>query len=154
MLIMSTFVVEPPAPVSQDQREDTDSQEGNGHSFAEWVTLAISSLLVLGLVALTSYLFMTASSDPAAVTVQPNLNEVYQAGARFYLPITALNPGGETATDVRVRVTLTDAASRVETSEFQIQFLAGGASSRGVASFGSDPRQGQLEAAVVSFLEP
>ena len=35
-----------------------------------------------------------------------------------------------------------------------IQFLAGGGSSKAVAAFGSDPRQGQVEAVVVSYLEP
>lgn len=154
MLIVSTFVVEPPAPVAQDQHKDAAPQEGNGHSFAEWVTLAISSLLVLGLIAVTSYLYLTASSDPAAVTVQPNLTELYQSGNRFYLPVTIRNTGGETAEEVRVRITLTDPAGRTETSELQIQFLAGGGSSRAVAAFASDPRQGQLDAAVISFLEP
>jgi uncharacterized protein (TIGR02588 family) len=151
---MSTFVIEPPAPRASDTREDEDSQAAAGSSFAEWVTLAVSSLLVLGLVALTSYLYLTASTDPAAVTVQPSLSDVYQAGNRFYLPVTVLNSGGKTAEEVRLRVTLTDAAGHTETSDFQIQFLAGGGSNRAVAAFGSDPRQGQLDAAVVSFLEP
>jgi uncharacterized protein (TIGR02588 family) len=148
---MSTFVIEPPAPRA---REDEDSQDAAGSPFAEWVTLAVSSLLVFGLVALTSYLYLTASTDPAAVTVQPSLSEVYQSGNRFYVPVTVRNTGGETAEEVRVRITLTDAAGHIETSDFQIQFLAGGGSNRAVASFGSDPRQGQLDAAVVSFLKP
>jgi uncharacterized protein (TIGR02588 family) len=151
---MSMTAVEPPAPRARDTREDEDPQDVAGRSFAEWVTLAVSSLLVLGLVALTSYLYLTASTDPAAVTVEPSLGERYQSGNRFYLPVTVRNTGGATAEEVRIRITLTDATGRTETSDFQIQFLAGGGSNRAVASFGSDPRQGQLDAAVVSFLEP
>jgi uncharacterized protein (TIGR02588 family) len=123
-------------------------------SAAEWVTLAVSTLLVAGLVGVTSYLFLTASGEPAAMTVQPRLDELYQAGGRFYAPVTVQNTGGKTAEEIRVLVSVTDGAGRTESSEFQIQFLAGGAKHQAVVSFGSDPRSGQLVAAVTSFLEP
>jgi len=45
-------------------------------------------------------------------------------------------------------------AYRQETAELQVQFLAGGGASRAVVSFTGDPRQGQIEAGVVSYLEP
>lgn len=123
-------------------------------SWAEWVTLAMSALIVLGIVALTTYFFLTAPASPAAVEVEPRLGETYQTGARFYLPIRVTNTGGATGEDVRVRVTLTAAGGQRETAEVLIPFLAGGGSTRAVVAFGSDPRQGQVEAAVVSYLEP
>lgn len=131
-----------------------DEQQSASRSIAEWVTLAVSSLLVLGLVTLTSYLYLTAPTDPAAMTVHPQLSEVYQSGDRFYVPIAVTNTGGQTAEEVRVRVALTDAAGIAESAEFQVQFLAGGGVGRGVVSFSGDPRTGRLAAAVVSFLEP
>ena len=64
------------------------------------------------------------------------------------------NGGGATGEEVRVRVTLTDTTGRQEAAEIMVQFLAGGGSSRAVVAFGSDPRQGQVDAVVVSYLEP
>jgi uncharacterized protein (TIGR02588 family) len=157
------------APVERSDRDDARSngrgqrndrqtkrrdQGSEARSAAEWVTLGMSSAIVLGLIALTSYFYLTASTDPVMVEVEPRTAEVYQAGDRYYLPITVRNRGGETGEEVRVRVTLTGAAGRQETSELQVQFLAGGGTSRAVMAFASDPRQGQIEAGVISYLEP
>jgi uncharacterized protein (TIGR02588 family) len=123
-------------------------------SSAEWITLAISSLIVLGLFGVTTYFYLTGSELPAIVEVEARLAETYQAGSRFYLPVTVHNGGGATGEEVRVRVTLTDTTGRQEAAEIMVQFLAGGGSSRAVVAFGSDPRQGQVDAVVVSYLEP
>jgi uncharacterized protein (TIGR02588 family) len=121
---------------------------------AEWVTLAISTLIVVGLIGLTAYFYVTSPSTPAAVEVEPRPAETYQSGSRYYLPLTIRNTGGETGEEVRIRVSVTDASGRQEAAEMMIQFLAGGGSSKAVAAFGIDPRQGQVEAVVVSYLEP
>ena len=123
-------------------------------TMAEWVTLAVSTLIVVGLIALTAYFYVTSPSTPAAVEVEPRLAETYQSGSRYYLPLTVRNTGGETGEEVRIRVSVTDASGRQEAAEVMIQFLAGGGSSKAVAAFGTDPRQGQVEAVVVSYLEP
>jgi uncharacterized protein (TIGR02588 family) len=139
----------------QDERPSERQDTGTGQrSTAEWITLAISSLIVLSLIGLTSYFYLTVSTAPASVEVEPHLSQTYQAGGRFYLPVTVRNSGGETGEEVRVRVTLTDTSGRQEEAEFQVQFLAGGGSSRAMVAFGSDPRQGQIEAGVTSYLEP
>ena len=134
-----------------------DRQEGGPKKLrttAEWVTLAISTLIVVGLIALTAYFYVTSPNTPAAVEVEPRPAETYQSGSRFYLPLTIRNTGGETGEEVRVRVSVTDSSGRQEAAEVMIQFLAGGGSSKAVAAFGTDPRQGRVEAVVVSYLEP
>lgn len=136
-------------------RSSGRQDSGTGpHSAAEWITLAISSLIVVGLIALTTYFYLTDAKTPAIVEVEPRLAEAYQAGSRYYLPVTVHNRGGETGEEVRVRVSLTDRSGRQEAAEIMVAFLAGGGSSRAVAAFGSDPREGQVEAVVVSYLEP
>jgi uncharacterized protein (TIGR02588 family) len=131
------------------RRKPADSR-----STAEWVTLAISLLIVGALVALTSYFYLTESAAPASMEAEPRLAETFQSGSRFSVPVVVRNQGGATGEDVKVRVTLTDPEGRQETAEWQIAFLSGGGMSHGVAVFGTDPRQGQLEAGVVSYLEP
>jgi len=139
----------------QVQRSGKPKDAGTGpRSTAEWVTFAISSLIVLGLIGVTTYFYLTGSDAPPMVEVEPRPAETYQSGNRFYLPVTVRNGGGMTGEEVRVRVTLTSTDGRQETAELTVQFLAGGGSSRAVAVFGSDPRSGQVEAGVVSYLEP
>jgi uncharacterized protein (TIGR02588 family) len=141
------------APSRGDRQHGRAARHGP-RSSAEWITLAISSLIVLGLFGVTTYFYLIGSDLPAIMEVEPRLAETYQAGSRFYLPVTVHNRGGATGEEVRVRMTLTDAAGRQEAAEVMVQFLAGGGSSRAVVAFGSDPRQGQVDAGVVSFLEP
>jgi uncharacterized protein (TIGR02588 family) len=131
-----------------------DKSDGGERSAAEWATLVVSSLIVLGLIAVTTYFYITGPDAPVAVQVEPRPAEVYQAGDRFYLPISIHNRGGQTGTDVRVRVNLTGPDERQEGAEVLVDFLAGGGTSKAVVSFGSDPRQGQIEAGVTSYLEP
>ena len=138
----------------QRSSERQDAGRTSLRSAAEWVTLAISSLIVLSLIGLTTYFYLTGSSAPVAVAVEAHLAETYQAGSRYYLPLTIRNTGGETGEEVRVRVSVTDASGRPEAAEVMVTFLAGGGSSKAVAAFGSDPRRGQVEAVVVSYLEP
>jgi uncharacterized protein (TIGR02588 family) len=111
-------------------------------------------LIVGALVALTTYSYLTQSSEPASIEVEPRLDQTFQSGSRFSVPVAVHNYGGATGEDVKVRVDLTAADGRQETAEWQIEFLPGGSTSRGVAVFGSDPRQGQVRAGVVSYREP
>ena len=138
----------------QEKRRGQRQQGSEGRSVAEWVTLGVSSLIVVALLALTTYFYVTASSDPVIIEVEPRMAETYQAAGRYYLPVTVHNRGGETGADVKVRVTLAGADGRQETAELQVQFLAGGGAGHGVVSFVGDPRRGQIEAGVVSYLEP
>ena len=133
------------------QRRDPGT---GSRSAAEWITLSISAFIVLALIGLTSYFSLTAPGTPAQVEVEPRLAETRPAGTHFYLPIVVRNTGGETGEEVRIRVTLTDPAGRAEESELLFQFLAGGSSARAVVAFTSDPRLGNLQAGVISYLEP
>jgi len=123
-------------------------------STAEWVTLAISSLIVGALIALTTYFYLTDSNAPARIEVRPHPAETFENGTRYALPVTVRNVGSATAEDVTVRVVRTSSDGRQEVAEWRVQFLSGNGTSRGVAVFTGDPRQGQLDAGVVSYLEP
>lgn len=150
----------------QDRADGAAGNEGDGRTRAdrparlaarlrvEWITLALSSLIVLTPVVLTTYLHVTRSRESASVAVEAQLAEVYQVGSRYYLPVTVRNTGGQTGADVRVRIVMTAVAGEQESAELLFAFLSSGGSSRGVAAFTSDPRHGQISAGVVSFLEP
>jgi len=84
----------------------------------------------------------------------PDVEQSYQNGTRFYLPVRVANTGQAVGEDVRVTVTLTDSQGTRESAPLEIRFLPAGASSRGVASFRSDPRAGQISIDGVSYMEP
>src|SRR5215208_5857044 len=85
--------VRAPRGVRDDQAAKPHGAHTGPRSAAEWITLAISSLIVLGLIGVTTYFYLTGSTVPATVEVEPRLDETYQAGGRFYLPVTIRNAG-------------------------------------------------------------
>lgn len=143
-----------PGGRQDDHNRHIGRRDVKSRSAAEWITLGISVLIVAGVVGLTTYFYLSSANGPAVLTVEPRAEETYDAGGRYYLPITVRNGGEATAEDVRVRISVADPSGRQESAEVLVQFLAGGGSSRAVASFGSDPRTGQVEAVAVSYLEP
>lgn len=119
------------------------------------VTFGISLAIVLGLVVLVSYQYLSRGSDPAIVEVTPQLDAVQRAGDAYYLPVEIKNRGGRTAADLRVQVTLrSDQGQQAEPAELLILFLPAGGTARGTVVFHEQPSQERLRAAVVSFLEP
>lgn len=138
----------------RDARGDDEESGQDGRSSAELVTLGISALIVALIVALTTYFHLTGGSGPAIVDVRAAPELAYQSGERYYLPVEVANTGQSAGEDVRVTLSLTDAEGRQESAGLEFRFLPAGASSRGVVSFRSDPRQGQLGVEGVSYLEP
>ena len=136
-----------------DGKGERDARQG-GRSTAELVTFAISALIVLAVVGLTTYLHLTGGSGPAVIDVQPEMERVYRGGERFYVPVRIANTGQTTAEDVRVTVAVTDPQGRQESAGLELRFLPAGASGRGVVSFRSDPSLGRLSVEGVSYLEP
>jgi uncharacterized protein (TIGR02588 family) len=122
-----------------------------GRSVAEWTTLAISIILILGLLALVTYVSMTGGNEPPIVEARPLLDEMRHEGESFYLPVEVTNRGGRTAEEVVVQAELTGSDGSAEESEFTLDFLAGGETREGTAVFATDPSTGELTVDVASF---
>ena len=133
---------------------DEGEQQPEKRTTAEWVTLAISSIIVLAVVGLILYHEFTSGDQPAMIDVQPRLEEVRQEGGRYYLPVTVRNQGDEAVEDLRVELSLEAGEGEPETSEFSIMFLNAGAKSDAVTIFEGDPAQGVLSVSSLSYLEP
>jgi uncharacterized protein (TIGR02588 family) len=135
---------------SQDQQgRNQEEEDQRHHTPAEWTTLLLSALLILAVTGAVAYFSLTGGNQPAAFTAEPGDAELREE--QFYLPVTVTNTGDEPAQDVRVRVELrTDDA--IETAVFTLELLPAGATEEGTAIFASDPAQGEVTAAVESFL--
>ena len=140
----------------QDQRPARDaggenSQERSSRTVAEWTTLSISVILILGLVALVAYVSISGGNQPPIVEARPLDQEIRHEGATHYLPVAVTNRGGRTAQEVLVMAELVRGEEPPETAEFTIDFLTGGETMEGTVVFASDPSAGELTVRVVSF---
>ncbi len=136
------------------QTREGGRQEGigrRGRSAAEWTTLAISIILILGLLALVTYVSMTGGNEPPIVEARPLDQEIRHEGESYYLPVAVTNRGGHTAEEVVIQAELTGSDGSAEESEFTLDFLAGGETREGTVIFTTDPSTGELTVDVASF---
>lgn len=128
-----------------------DSQKRSGRSVAEWTTLSISVILILGLVALVTYVSTSGGNQPPIVEAKPLDQEIRHEGEMYYLPVAVTNRGGRTAEEVLIMAELDTDEGRPESAEFIIDFLAGGETIEGTVVFATDPLAGEITVRVVSF---
>jgi uncharacterized protein (TIGR02588 family) len=150
-------------------RSDADSESGRPQtgerggrqatgqrerSVAERTTLAISIILILGLVALVTYVSINGGNEPPIVEAKPLPAEMRHEGELYYLPVTVTNRGGRTAQEVLVQAELVGSDGSTEETDFTLDFLAGGETREGTVVFTTDPSTGELTIAVASFQSP
>jgi uncharacterized protein (TIGR02588 family) len=136
------------------QLEEGSGEAGEGQrrrSAAEWTTLAVSIVLILGLLALVTYVSMTGGDDLPSVEARPLPAEMRHEGESYYLPVAVTNRGGRTAEEVVVEAELAGRDGSSEASEFTLDFLAGGETREGTVVFATDPLAGELTLGVASF---
>ena len=141
------------------ESEEAQSREGGGEeatgkrgrSVAEWTTLAISIVLILGLLALVTYVSITGGNEPPAIEARSLPAEIRHEGEAYYLPGAVTNRGGRPAQEVLIKAELVAGDGSAEETEFTLDFLAGGETREGTAVFATDPSTGELTIDVASF---
>src|SRR5688572_3724611 len=83
-----------------------ESRERGGRSVAEWTTLVFGAVLILALVGLVTYLYVSGENRPPVVEATPLAQEIRREEGAYYVPIEVTNQGGETAEDVLVQAEL------------------------------------------------
>lgn len=136
-------------PAQKARREDSDGL--GGRTVAEWTTLSISVILILGLVGLVTYISISGGSHPPIVEARPLDQEIRQDGDTYYLPVAVTNRGGRTAEEVLIMAELVTGEEPPESAEFTIDFLAGGETTEGTVVFAGDPSAAELTVRVASF---
>jgi uncharacterized protein (TIGR02588 family) len=128
-----------------------DATGKRGRSVAEWTTLAISIILILGLLALVTYVSITGGNEPPIVEAKALADEIRHEGESYYLPVAVTNHGGRTAEEVLVQAKLVRGDGSAEATELTLDFLAGGETRQATAVFATDPLAGELTIDVASF---
>ncbi len=122
-------------------------------SLAEWVTFAIASLVLIGLVSLILYDWQVNQNRPPAFNVTVS-EAVRITDGRYYVPFAITNTGGRIANGVQVTAELHTEGEDNETGEQQIDFLSGHETKAGSFVFNHDPNNGDLVVRVASYRLP
>ena len=134
--------------------KQADGKEQNKkRTGAEWITLTVSVLIVLGLAGLVIYQEAARGTEPPVIEVQPKLGEIRREGDAYYVPIDIANKGEVTAEDIEVQVSLEIEGEEPETIAFAVKFLAGGETGEQTVVFQKDPAEGELTY-LVAFTTP
>ncbi len=119
-------------------------------SLAEWITLALSTLVLAAIVCLVLYDWQLSKNLPPAFEVAL-LEPARVTEGRYYVPFTLRNTGGRIARTVQVMATLHLANGTDETGEQQVDFLSGNERKQGGFVFEHNPQMGDLDVRVASF---
>lgn len=139
------------------QRDDkaagkkTQRRDGAGRRLAEWVSLAVSGLLLLSL---AGYLLLQALRPGTPYVVaetRPLLEQVHRKGSTFVLPLEVTNPGTRTQRDLKVEVRFRSAEGQWETRELQFDYLGQESRRTVYLYFDRHPRELQVEARPVHY---
>lgn len=155
---------ETPAGDNRDGRDQQDSGEGigqqrpreqsAGRTRAEWVTFAISSILVLALFVLLIVQALFTGREPASISVHFEPAEARQEPSGYYLPLRIANSGDEAAEEVWVRIALEPKQGPTEVAVVALTFLTGHGDEEAGVVFQSDPAEGTLRVAGIGYLRP
>lgn len=130
------------------------SNSESARTSAERITLTTSLLILVGIIGLAAWTSSRTGNDPPSIEVTTHLEDIRESAGVYYLPISILNSGGQTAQDVTISAELTAVDGTVEDAEVTITFLAGGEQERAEIVFTSDPREGELTVAPSSLAYP
>lgn len=122
-------------------------------SSAEWITLITALGILLTVIGLIGYSWLTRPEGEPWLAVHHSIEVRGEAGP-FHVPFEVVNTGGETAEAVQVIAELEMNGEVRETGEQLIDFLSRKEKAEGVFIFSQDPRQGKVRVRVASYKRP
>ena len=139
-------------PEPKGERSRKASQKAAAHTVAEWVSLVISALLILGIAGYLLYEASKPNGPFIPVEIQAHLEEVRQVDGRFILPVRILNRGGQTLRDLKIELRSSPSAgSAPEPSDVVIDYLGKGSEQTAFFFFDQHPRELKLEPRAISY---
>lgn len=121
---------------------------------AELVTLAISILLLAGLVGGIIWLDVSGGDAPARISTDLQFEDAYESGGDWYLPVTITNDGDRATDQLEVDIVRPIEGEQPETSTLTYTFVAGGEQVEGTAVFDEEPTRDTIEVDVMAITSP
>ncbi len=118
----------------------------------EWLTGAVSSLLILAIIGWISYEAVNSTDTPAELRVDIVAIEKTSAGWRVLFDLS--NSGETTAASVEVRGTVADRGRLIEEAAVTFDYVAARSLAHGALIFSQDPNNHDFNIRAVGFTEP
>jgi uncharacterized protein (TIGR02588 family) len=126
-----------PAAPGNDARPHGRS---TGRTVAEWVSLGLSALLILGLAGFLLFEATRPSSPHVFPVIQPLPDNSRSDGSLHTLPVEVRNTGSKTLRDLRLVLSYKGAGGNTEESDLEIGYLGESSSTTVYFYLGEDPR--------------
>jgi uncharacterized protein (TIGR02588 family) len=133
--------------MSNKQHDNSSINQIGGRKLAEWITLAISVVIVGGVAVYLIYQSTQDHPPQVPARVELKLDELVQQNGQYIVPVEVTNNGRRTIQDFTGTLTQPSVKDR----EFKIDFLGERASQKVYFYFDQDPRQLQLAAQAASY---
>jgi uncharacterized protein (TIGR02588 family) len=121
---------------------------------AEMITLGLSVAIIIGALALVTWLYLRDDEEPPRIVVSTMLDAVREDEGIWYLPVEIRNDGARTVANARIEAELDTGELRPQVAEVTVDYLAGGERVRATLIFASDPTTGTLTARATSYSDP
>lgn len=140
----------------QDPPEQTaQSDQPPPRSAAEWLTLAVSTLIVAALIGAALYEHLGNDEPPGVrVEIQVDLARVERRETRYYVPFTVTNTGAEPAEAVSLVFEIKQGEEVLEETSTEIAFLPNSGSAGGEIVTELDPAGHEIVGRIGSVMIP
>jgi uncharacterized protein (TIGR02588 family) len=118
---------------------------------AEWVSLVVSVLLIVGLAGYLLYEALQSNEPLVPVEVQPSFNQVTEANGRFILPVNIANRGQQTLRSLKIEVDYRSLDSTTATIETLLDYLGERSEQTAYFYFEEDPRKLDVKVRPASY---
>jgi uncharacterized protein (TIGR02588 family) len=130
-------------------------EQPEGRNAAEWVTLAVSAVIVAAFVALALYeQFERNGPEGALISLEIGVEGAEQRGELYYVPFTVSNDGAAPAEDVTIDFTISSGDQVVQETSVLIPFLAANDSADGELVTAQDPATHTIEGQPSTLIVP
>lgn len=123
----------------------------SNRKLAEWVSLIVSALLILGVATVLAYKAMQPNERVVNVDATVQMEKIQASGGRFVLPVVLANKGGRTVRELTVEVSFQPEDAEPQTAEATIDYLGENSEEVIYFYFEEDPRGLQVEARPASY---
>jgi uncharacterized protein (TIGR02588 family) len=129
--------------------EDQPQHKVAPRTTAEWVSLGVALLLLVGVIGIVISLWLRATDNQIQFEIERQ--PIYEQEGQFYLPITITNSSDKAAQLVTVEGKLT-VEDKEEISTTTFDFIPPRSKVQGVLIFNNNPEETQVR--ITSFQEP
>lgn len=118
----------------------------------EWIIAALGALLLLAVIAFTSYRIANDGGDPAGFSFE--VDSVTEVNGTFVANISVINTGDQTAAALAIEGSIKQGEQDIETSTATLTYAPANSKRQAALIFTKDPRKYTFEIRPVGFEKP